>query len=145
MLLADQAFRQGGELGARVGPPDHAAIGQHAHNRPVHGAAQGLDAVAGLEVGCFGKLIHDLGHGFVIEHAGDVMGHRGHHLAPAGGGEFGEDEVNDRPAHVGKGVAVEEEEGGAAMTLPQELYGFVEGGDFGLLGVPLCFKRCIAL
>ncbi len=145
MLLADQAFRQGGELGARVGPPDHAAIGQHAHNRPLHGAAKGLDAVAGLEVGCFGKLIHDLGHGFLIEHAGDAVSHRGYHFAPAAGWEFGEKRSGDLPSHIGEGVAVKEEEGRAAMAVPQEFYGFCEGEDLALLLFPLAAARFLSL
>jgi hypothetical protein len=73
------------------------------------------------------------------------MGHGGHDLPAATGRKFSEDEINDGSPHVGKGVAIEEEERGAAMTLPQKLYGFVEGGDFALPSSPLCFKRCIAL
>jgi len=73
------------------------------------------------------------------------MRHCGHHFTPTGCGKFGEDEVNNGSPHVGKRVAVEKEEWGAAMTLPQELYGLVEGGDFRLPAPPLCFKRCIAL
>jgi hypothetical protein len=143
--FTNQAFGQGGQFCAGICAPDDATVRQDAHNRPVHGAAQGLDAVAGLEVGGLRKLIHDLRHGVVVEHAGDAMGHRRHHFAPAGGGEVRKDEVNDGSPHVGERVAVEKEEGGAAMTLPQELYGFVEGGDFRLPAPLLCFKRCIAL
>jgi hypothetical protein len=73
------------------------------------------------------------------------MGHCRHHFAPAGGGKFGEDEVNDGSPYVGKSIAVEEEERRPAMTLPQELYSLVEGGDFCLPAPPFCFKRCIAL
>jgi hypothetical protein len=73
------------------------------------------------------------------------VGNGGHHFPSAGRGQVGENEVNDRPADVGKRVAVEEQERRAAMALPQEIYGFGEGADFGLLASPLCFKRCIAL
>ena len=73
------------------------------------------------------------------------MGDGRHHFSAAGGGEFSEHEVNDRSPDVGKCVAVEEKERRAAMTVTEELYGFVEGGDFCLPAPPLCFKRCIAL
>ncbi len=125
--------------------PNHTAIRQDAHNRPMHRAAQGLDPVAGLEVGCFRKLVHDLGHGFVIEHASNAVGHRGHHFAAAGGGEFGEDRSHELASHVGEGVAVEEKERGAAMTMPQEFYGFVEGEDLWLLCFPLAAARFLSL
>jgi hypothetical protein len=69
----------------------------------------------------------------------------GHDFAPAAGDQVGKNEINDRPANVGKRVAVEKEERGAAMALPQKLYGFGEGSDFDLEFAPLCFNRCIAL
>jgi len=81
----------------------------------------------------------------VIEHACDVMRHCRHYFAPAGGGEFGEDEVNNGSPYIGESVAVEEEERCPAMTLPQEIYSLVEGGDFWLSAPPFCFKRRIAL
>jgi hypothetical protein len=73
------------------------------------------------------------------------MGDGGHDLAATAGGKIGEDEVNNGASDVGEGVAVEREERGAAMALPQELYCFGEGSDFGLSLPPLCFNRCIAL
>ena len=111
----------------------------------MHGAAERPDPITSLEVSRFGEPIHDLGHGIVVEHAGDAVGHSGHDFTPPGSGQVSKDEINDRPPYVCKGVAVEKEEGSPAMTLPQELYGFVEGGDFCLSAPPLCFKRCIAL
>ena len=81
----------------------------------------------------------------MIKHARNAMCHCGHHFAPAGGGEFDENEINNGAADVRESVAVEKEKRRAAMTLPQEFYGFVEGGDFCLPASPLCFKRCIAL
>jgi hypothetical protein len=71
--------------------------------------------------------------------------HRGHYGPPAWGGQVGEDEINDSSPNIGEGVAVEEQERGAAMALPQEVYGLGEGRDFGLPASPLCFKRCMAL
>ncbi|PWU12564.1 MAG: hypothetical protein C5B50_21220 [Verrucomicrobia bacterium] len=73
------------------------------------------------------------------------MGDSGHDFAPATGRQLSKDEVNDGSSNVGKGVAIEEQERGAAMALPQELYGFGEGTDFKLEFAPLCFNRCIAL
>jgi hypothetical protein len=73
------------------------------------------------------------------------MGHGRNDLAAAARGQVGKDEINERSGDIGECVAVEEEKRGAAMALPQEFYGFGEGGDFGLLAVPLCFNRSIAL
>jgi hypothetical protein len=73
------------------------------------------------------------------------MGCGGHDFAAAARGQIGKDEVNDGSANIGKSVAIEEKKRGAAMALPQKLYGFGEGSDFGLDFAPLCFKRCLAL
>jgi hypothetical protein len=73
------------------------------------------------------------------------MGNGGHDFAAAAGHQIRKDEINEGAAHVGKRVAVEEQERRAAMALPQEFYGFGEGSDFGLAFPPLCFNRCIAL
>jgi hypothetical protein len=73
------------------------------------------------------------------------VGDGGHHLTAATGVEIGEDEVNDRAAHISEGVAVEEQEGSPTVTLPEELYGFFEGEGFALFAAPLCFSRSIAL
>jgi hypothetical protein len=69
----------------------------------------------------------------------------GHDLTPARSGHFRENQVNDGPADVGEGVAVEEEKGRPPVAGAQEFYGFVEGAGLGLSPPPLCFKRCIAL
>jgi len=68
-----------------------------------------------------------------------------HHLAPAGGGQISKDEIDHRAPNVSERVAIEEKKWRAAMALPQEVYGFGEGGDFGLAAAPLRFKRSIAL
>jgi hypothetical protein len=145
LSLADQAFRQGGEFGAGISAPEHSPFRQHSDNRPVHGAAQGLDAVAGPEVCCLGKLIHYLGHGVVVEHASNAVGHRRHHLAPAGGGEFCKQRSDELSSYVREGVAVEEEEGGAAVAVPQEFYGLGKGDVLRLLFFPLTAARRLSL
>ena len=81
----------------------------------------------------------------MVQHASDVMRHRRHRFTTPGGGKLGKYKVHHGAPHIGKRIAVEEEEGSAAMALPQEFYGFVEGGDFSLPSPPLCFKRSIAL
>lgn len=81
----------------------------------------------------------------MVEHTGDIVSHGGHDFPAAASGKIGKYEINDSAAHVGKSIAVEEKKRGAAMTLPQEFYGFVEGGDFDSAAAPLCFKRSIAL
>jgi hypothetical protein len=44
------------------------------------------------------------------------VGNGRHDLAAKAGGQIGEDDVNDRSANVGEGVAVKEEERGATMS-----------------------------
>src|SRR5437870_8747026 len=46
---------------------------------------------------------------------------------------------------IHEGIAVEEEERSAAMALPQEIYGLVEGKDLSLLCCPLACARCLSL
>ena len=60
-------------------------------------------------------------------------------------GQFGEDRRSDLPPNVGEGVAIEEKEGGAAMAVPQERYGFVEGEDGVSLVFPLACCRRLSL
>ena len=144
-MLANQALRQGGKFGAGIGSPDHAPVFQHAHNLPAHRAPQGLDPVAGLKVRRFRESIHNLRHGLVIQHAGDAMGHGRHHFPPAGSWEFSKQRSDELASHVSEGVAVEEQERGAAVAVPQKLYGFVEGEDLLLLFLPLSAARCLSL
>jgi hypothetical protein len=49
------------------------------------------------------------------------------------------------PANVGEGVAVEEKEWRAAMAVPQERYGFVEGEEGVSLVFPLSYCRFLSL
>jgi antitoxin component of MazEF toxin-antitoxin module len=91
------------------------------------------------------QALNDFHHCFPRQHAGNVMGDGGHDFAAAAGGQVGKDEVNNRSPNVSERVAVEEEERGAAMALPQQLYGFGKGSDFELELAPLCFNRSIAL
>lgn len=119
---APQAFGEGEDFGgAAVRFPRDAAIGQDARDHAAAGAAEGLDAVAGLEIGGLGKRIDDFDHRVAVEDAGDEVGDGGHDLAPPGGGQFGEESGGDLAADVGEGVAVKEKEGAAAMALPQEV------------------------
>jgi hypothetical protein len=73
------------------------------------------------------------------------MGHRRHHFALACGWEFSKERSGELASHVGEGVAVKEEEGGAVMTLPQEFYRFFEGEDLALLFFPLAAARFLSL
>ena len=73
------------------------------------------------------------------------MGRRRHHLTAARGGEFRKDEVDHRATDIGERIAVEEQKRRAAVALPQEIYGFGEGVDFGLAASPVGFERRIAL
>ena len=54
---------------------------------------------------------------------------QGRGFAPSANGKFNEHRVYDAAGNLTKGVAVEEEKGGAAVALPQEFYGFCEGED----------------
>ena len=81
----------------------------------------------------------------MVEHASDVMGHGGHDLTAAAGGEVSEDRSEELPPHVGKGISVEEKEWSAAMAVPQELYGFFESADLLLLFCPFLAARFLSL
>ena len=121
-LSAGQAFGQGGEFGAAaVGLPDHAAILEQAEDRAVRRTAQGLDAVAGLERGGFAQAFDDTNHAVPIEHAGNVVGDGGHHLAAAASGQISKKSGGKLSSDFCKGIAVEEEEGGAPMAVPEEI------------------------
>lgn len=63
----------------------------------------------------------------------------------AGSREFGKSRGDELASHVGEGVAVKEEERGAAMTVPQKLYHFFEGENLALLFFPLAAARCLSL
>jgi len=93
----------------------------------------------------FAKGLDNLRHRFPRENTGNVMRDRRHDLAPPSRLQFSENQINERPANVRKSIAVEEKERSAPMALPQELYRFGEGADFGLPAAPLRFNRCIAL
>ena len=60
-------------------------------------------------------------------------------------GQVSEDCGGDLPPNVGKGVAVEEKERGAAMAVPQERYDFVEGEAGVSLGLPFACCRRLSL
>jgi hypothetical protein len=73
------------------------------------------------------------------------MGHSRHYFTPPARGQVSEQRRGDLAPHVREGVAVEEKERSAAMALPQEVYGFVEGEDLLLLCRPLACARCLSL
>jgi hypothetical protein len=144
--VGDQTLRQRNQLrAATVSPPDHTAVVQHTNDDAAQRTPQRLYAVPRLQVRDRAEALDDLDHRLPWQYPGDTVGDGGHDFAATAGGQIGEDEVNDSSSDVSEGVAVEEEERSTAMTLPQELYGFGEGSDFGLESAPLCFKRCIAL
>ena len=72
------------------------------------------------------------------------MSYGRHNFTTASGREFREDEINNGPSYVGESIAIEKEERGAAMTLPQKFYYFGERAGFILPLPPFCFNRCIA-
>jgi hypothetical protein len=69
----------------------------------------------------------------------------GHDLTAAAGREIAKNRRHDLPANVSEGIAVEEEERGAAVIEPQKLYGFSEREDLCLLLAPLACARCLSL
>jgi hypothetical protein len=70
------------------------------------------------------------------------VGRRQHDLATAGGWQITEQSgANLAPTSV----SVEEEKWRAAVALPQELYGFVEGEDLLLFFRPLSCARFLSL
>ena len=86
----------------------------------MHGAPQRFHAVAGLETGAGGKLIHDAHECFVIQHTRDEVGHGRNDFAQATVRQFGKNGGGNLTANVGKRVAVEKQERSAPVTLAQE-------------------------
>jgi hypothetical protein len=66
-------------------------------------------------------------------------------LASPTRGEFSKRRRDQLATHVSERVAVEEEERGAPVTVPKELYGSVEGEDLLLFLLPLSAARCLNL
>ena len=73
------------------------------------------------------------------------MGNRRHDLTAAGCGQVGEKRRDNLTAYIGEGVAVEEEERGATMAVPQEFYEFGEGEDLLLFFRPVACARFLSL
>jgi hypothetical protein len=121
-LIAGQTFRKGREFTqAAVGLPDNATVIEQSEDRAVRRAAQRLDSVAGLEGGGFAEAFDDANHALPVEHAGNVVGDGGYHLTPAAGGQVGKKRGGKLSSDIGEGIAIEEEEGGTAMTVPEEI------------------------
>lgn len=68
-----------------------------------------------------------------------------HDFPTASGGQVGKEGGNDLTSHIGKRVAVEEQERGPLMKPAQELYEFGEGEDLRLLLRPFACTRCLSL
>jgi hypothetical protein len=73
------------------------------------------------------------------------MGYGGHDFTAATGGQISKKCGHDLPCDIREGVAIEEEERGAAMTVPEEFYEFGEGEDLLLFFFPLASARCLSL
>jgi hypothetical protein len=52
------------------------------------------------------------------------VGDSGHDFTTAYSGQVGEKRRRDLPGDISEGIAIEKQERGAAMTLPQEFYDF---------------------
>jgi hypothetical protein len=83
-------------------------------------AAQGLDAVAGLEAGRLAEFFQDLRHRIPVQYAGHVMGHGRTEFTATSGRDVGKNRGSDLPGDVREGVAVEEKEGCLPMTAPEK-------------------------
>jgi len=62
----------------------------------------------------------------MIQHTGDEMRHGRNDLAQSRVRQIGKNCGGNLTPDVGKSIAVEKQKRRAAMTLPQEFYGFVE-------------------
>jgi hypothetical protein len=105
---------------AAVRLPGHAPIRQQPDDHAARRAAQGFDAVAGLEAGCLAQFFQDLSHRISIQHAGHVMGHGGADFATASSREIGKEGGGELSGDVREGVAVEEKEGCLPMAVPEK-------------------------
>jgi hypothetical protein len=73
------------------------------------------------------------------------MGDGRHDFPAATSGKLSEKSGDNLARDVGKRVAVEEKKRSAAMTLPQEFYGFGEGEDLLSFLFPLAAARFLSL
>ena len=145
-MIPAKAFRERRQFaGCAVWFPDYAAIVQNPNDDAVQRATECFDAVTGFPVGGFAQRLNNLDHCLPRQDTGDVMGDGGHDLATADGRQVGEKGGHDLPRNVGESVTIEEKERGAAMTLPQELYGFGEREDLLPPFVPLAAARFLSL
>jgi hypothetical protein len=86
------------------------------------GRRRGLHAVAGLEVGAGGKLIHDAHECFVTQHASDELRHGGNNFAQPSVRQFGKKGGGNLAADVGSPAAwPSEERGFASPSRPNNL------------------------
>ena len=122
LFSAGQAFGQSRKFReTAVGLPDNPAIFEQAEDRAARRAAQGLDAVAGVERGGFAEAFDDANHAIPVEHAGNVVGDGGDHLAAAAGGQVGKQSGSELSSDIREGIAVEEEKWGTPMAVPEEV------------------------
>src|SRR5437016_11069611 len=80
----------------------------------------------------------------MCQHTGDIVGDSGNDFTAAGCRQVSEQRRGNLASHVRKGIAVEEKERSAAMAMPKEVYGLVEGEDLLLLFRPLACARCLS-
>jgi hypothetical protein len=81
----------------------------------------------------------------VIQDARDTVGNGGGDFAKTGVRDVRENSPSNLTAHIGKGIAVEEQKRGAPSAVSEELYGFVEGEDGAALFFPLSRCRFLSL
>ena len=136
-FFSQQALWQRGQFRAGIGAPRDATIRQELDNRAAHGAAQGLDAISGLEIGRFAQFFQNGGHRVPVEHAGHIMGYGGGGFTAASAGKFRKEVVAKSACDVREGVPVEEEKRRASVAGSQVVEDLAEGCFYEPLFLPL--------
>ena len=122
LLSAGHAFGQSRKLAlTAVRLPDNPAVVEQTKDRAARRAAQGLDAVAGVERGGFAEAFDDANHAIPVEHAGNVVGDGGDHLTAPTGGQVGKQSGSELSSNIREGITVEEEKWGTPMAVPEEI------------------------
>ena len=108
-------------------------------------STQCFHAITRLELCGLTKAFHNVHHRFPVEHAGDVVGNGRCGLPAPARWQVCEERCDDLTGDISEGIAVEKEERGAPVAMPEKLYEFGEGEDLILLLRPLCSARFLSL
>ena len=141
-LSFQQTFRQRGQFGfGAIWSPDNPAVVENFHDDAAGQTAQGLHAVAGLELRHFTQAFHDADHAFTVQHAGDVVADDRRSFAFAAGRQIAEKCQRQFTPNGGKSVAVEEKKRRATVKSAEAVESFAKRQRFEAEFFPVCRAR----